>query len=84
MGSIQFYLSDTRIVLQCVMEKVLKEALIGLNLSKVAVALVLKKYPLPPHHLLLKTLLPATYLCSVMKVLQKLQLIADRASSTWQ
>ena len=35
MGNIQFYLSDTRIVLKCMIEKVLQEALNELNPSKV-------------------------------------------------
>lgn len=59
MGSIQFYLSDTTIVLQCMVQNVLKEAFTELNPSRVAVALVLKKGTLPSHYLLLKTLLPA-------------------------
>lgn len=57
----QFYVSDKRIVLQRMMEKVLKEALTELNPSKEAVALVLKKYTLPSHPLSLKTFLPAAY-----------------------
>lgn len=36
MGSIQFYLSDTRIVLPCVIEEVLKEVLTELNPSRTA------------------------------------------------
>lgn len=81
MGNIQFYLSGTRIVLQCMIENVLQEALTELNPSKVAVALVLKKYTLPSHLLKLKTLLPAAHLCSVMKVPPKLQLKAHQALS---
>lgn len=84
MGNIQFYLSDTRIVLQCTVQNVLKEALTELNPSRVAVALVLKKYTLPSHYLLLKTLLPATHpVCCDEGAAETFFLVADHASSTW-